>query len=541
MLTCFDQSVDLVNAYIARIGEMNSTLHMVTEIDPDALAIAADLDDARAAGNVTGPLHGVPVLIKNNIATDDRMNNTAGSFALLGATVNRDSTMARKLRQAGAIILGKSNLSQWANYRSSNTSNGWSAYGGQTYGAYIQNRTYSSLHPSPTSSIDKLVEDPSGSSSGSGVASSLGLAWASLGTETSGSILSPSQQNNLVGIKPTVGLTSRFLVIPISSHQDTIGPMARTVKDAAYLLQAIAGRDSRDNYTNAIPRPNNLPDYVAACQFNSLQGARIGIPSNVIDLYVNTSSWSPVLSAFNSMVDIIKKAGATVVDAPFTGLAEYRASSNSSIVLGADFRSGTSQRPTCSQTIPTANTPPDLEDYLSRLRTNPNRIRNLTQLRDWTQSHPQEQWSPTARDVRIWNNSLALGYGNDDIRFWTAYQANLYLGGNATLLGAIQRNKLDAIVLPTSFSAGFAAIVGAPVVTIPMGAYPANTTVRVNAFNVTTAGPNIPFGLAFLGDKFTEAKLIGMAYALEQRTRVRERVLPYTQPRVELADVVKRR
>jgi len=192
-------------------------------------------------------------------------------------------------------------------------------------------------------------------------------------------------------------------------------------------------------------------------------------------------------------------------------------------------------------TIQTANTPPDLEDYLSRLRTNPNRIRNLTQLRDWTQSHPQEQWSPTARDVRIWNNSLALGYGNDDIRFWTAYQANLYLGGNATLLGAIQRNKLDAIVLPTSFSAGFAAIVGAPVVTIPMGAYPANTTVRVNAFNVTTAGPNIPFGLAFLGDKFTEAKLIGMAYALEQRTRVRERVLPYTQPRVELADVVKRR
>lgn len=187
---------------------------------------------------------------------------------------------------------------------------------------------------------DKHVEDPSGSSAGSGVSSSLGLAWASLGTETSGSILSPSQQNNLVGIKPTVGLTSRFLVIPISEHQDTIGPMARTVKDAAYLLQAIAGRDSRDNYTSAIPHPKNMPDYVAACQFDGLKGARVGIPSNVINLYINTTQYAPVLSAFNSMVNVIKKAGGVVVDAPFTGLAEYRASGNSSIVLGADFRSG---------------------------------------------------------------------------------------------------------------------------------------------------------------------------------------------------------
>lgn len=187
-------SADLVKTYIARINEVNDTLHAVTELNPDALSIATSLDAMRRNGTILSPLHGVPILIKNNIATDDKMNNTAGSWSLLGAKVPRDSTLAAKLRKAGAVILGKTNLSQWANYRSDNTSNGWSAYGGQTYAAYYPK------------------QDPSGSSSGSGVASSLGLALAALGSETSGSILSPSDVNNLVGIKPTVGLTSRYLV-----------------------------------------------------------------------------------------------------------------------------------------------------------------------------------------------------------------------------------------------------------------------------------------------------------------------------------------
>lgn len=189
-------SVDLVKAYSARILEVNSTLHMVTEINPDALTIAANADALRKNGTVLGPLHGIPILIKNNIATDDAMNNTAGSFALLGAKQG-DSTIAAKLRNAGAVILGKTNLSQWANYRSNNSTNGWSAYGGQTEGAYYPQ------------------QDPSGSSSGSGVSSAIGLALAALGSETSGSILSPSDVSNLVGIKPTVGLTSRYLVIPV--------------------------------------------------------------------------------------------------------------------------------------------------------------------------------------------------------------------------------------------------------------------------------------------------------------------------------------
>jgi amidase len=189
-----------------RIEEVNPVLHAVTEINPDALSIASALDAERANRIVRSPLHGLPMLIKNNIATKDSMNNTAGSFSLLGAAVPRDSTVAAKLRAAGVVLLGKSNMSQWANFRSTNSSNGWSAYGGQVTGAYYPNM------------------DPSGSSSGSGVGSSIGLAMASLGTETDGSILSPSSVNNLVGIKPSVGLTSRSLVIPISSHQDTVGP-----------------------------------------------------------------------------------------------------------------------------------------------------------------------------------------------------------------------------------------------------------------------------------------------------------------------------
>lgn len=198
-------SVQLTMAYLARIAEVNPILHAVIETNPDALAIAADMDVKRAAGTVIGALHGIPILIKDNIATFDKMNTTAGSYALLGAKVPEDSTMAANLRKAGAVILGKANLSQWANYRSSNSTNGWTSRGGQTTGAYYP------------------LEDPSGSSSGSGVGTSIGLAMAALGSETSGSILSPSQRNNLVGIKPTVGLTSRYLVIPISSTQDTVG------------------------------------------------------------------------------------------------------------------------------------------------------------------------------------------------------------------------------------------------------------------------------------------------------------------------------
>ncbi|KAL9115364.1 MAG: hypothetical protein Q9227_000685 [Pyrenula ochraceoflavens] len=486
-----------VKAYVARIEEVNGTLHMVTELNPDALSIAAELDAERANGTNRGPLHGIPILIKNNIATNDLMNNTAGSYALLGAKVPRDSTIASNLRKAGAIILGKTNLSQWANFRSTNSSNGWSAYGGQTFGAYYPN------------------QDPSGSSSGSGVASSLGLALAALGTETSGSILSPSNVNNLVGIKPSVGLTSRFLVVPISEHQDTVGPMARSVKDAAYILQALAGPDPNDNYTSAIPGP--LPDYVAACNFSSLAGKRIGVPRNVIGTTTATSA--PIISAFNAALSLLSAAGATIVDnTNFTQYAAFSQSNSSTIVLDADFISDL----------------PNL--YLSKLTSNPNAITDVSTLRNFTRTFPLEDYPD--RNTATWDQSLALGFGNDSPQFAAAYAQNLFFGGPGGVTGALRNYSLDALVLPTRNSPGVPAVIGSPVVTVPLGAYPQNTTVQTSSRGLVGTGPNIPFGISFLGERFSEAELIGFAYAFEQRTKVRNTITPYILPRTELGDVV---
>lgn len=490
-------SVDLVKAYSARIMEVNSTLHMVTELNPDAMKIAKQADALRANGTILSPLHGIPILIKNNIATDDQMNNTAGSWSLVGAKVPRDATVAAKLRKAGAIILGKANLSQWANYRSDNTSNGWSAYGGQTYGAYYPK------------------QDPSGSSSGPGVASSIGLALASLGTETSGSILSPSDVNNLVGIKPTVGLTSRYLVIPISQHQDTVGPMARSVKDAAYVLQAIAGKDKYDNYTSAIPEP--LPNYVEACDYNSLAGARIGVARNVLEIWGKYTD-APVLSAFSEAVKQIEAAGATIVDANFTAFEQWQSDGNETLVLNADFLV-------------------NLATYFSELTYNPLNIEDLAEERTFTHQFPAEKWP--LRDTKVWGSALKQGWNNTSPKFWPAYQANLFYGGEGGILGALKRTNTSAVLLPTQLSPSIPALVGSPVVTVPMGFYPSNWTVTMNGFgNLVATGPNVPFGLSFMGAKFSEADLIGFAYAYEQRTMHRNDVQPCIVPNIELADVV---
>ncbi|KAI9716203.1 MAG: hypothetical protein M1828_000429 [Chrysothrix sp. TS-e1954] len=490
------------------------------------MAIAKELDMERAQGKSRGPLHGVPILIKNNIATDDKMNNTAGSFALLGAKVPRDSTIAANLRKAGVIILGKANLSQWANFRSNHTSNGWSAYGGQCKGAYFPD------------------QDPSGSSSGPGVSSSIGLALAALGSEvrspsmdtlnseqtltaaqTDGSILSPSEVNNLVGIKPTVGLTSRYLVIPISATQDTVGPMARSVKDAAYLLQTIAGPDPKDNYTLASPfLKSGQPDYVGACNFSSLGGSRFGVPRNAIELFMSDTS-GPVLQAFESSLDVIRKAGGTVVDANFTALEAFSNSAdvcllpnNETNVLGSEFITG-------------------IAEYFAELTYNPNNITSLTELRTFTEQFPAEDFPQ--RDVAIWTDALKAGFDATSIQHYEAVQADKYLGGPGGLLGALSRNNLDAMLLPTQFAPSFAAIVGAPGVSVPMGFYPPDQPIMMNSFgNLVATGPNIPFGLSFLGRRWSETSLISYAYAFEQRTMVRNKVQPYLVPNTELADVL---
>lgn len=500
-------SVDLVNAYIARIDEVNSILKVVTEINPDALTIAAELDAARASGTIHGPLHGIPILIKNNIATFDKMNNTAGSYALLGANVSEDSTVAARLRKAGAIILGKSNLSQWANYRSLNSSNGWSSHGGQVEGAYYPK------------------QDPSGSSSGSGVAASLGLAAAAIGTETDGSIISPSNFNNIVGIKPTVGLTSRYLVIPISERQDTIGPMASSVKDAAYILSAIAGQDAKDNYTSAIPFPESkIPNYVSACDFFALRGKRIGVPHNLI---VSSPEDTPLMAAFNASLDVLHSAGATIIDnITLPGFnPDLNGAWHESNVIKIDFVT-------------------NLKSYFSKLTSNPQNITSLLGMLTFTHSHPHlESWP--ARDTQSWESALDLT-ANDTLslsaELWGNYTRQQYLSGQLGITGALKNYTLDALVLPSSFVSSLPARLGSPVVSVPMGRWPADTEIQMNDFgDLVKRAPNIPFGISFFAERWSEERLIGLAYAFEQRTKVRGAVEPYIRPRTEIRDVVGRR
>lgn len=496
-------SIDLVNAYTTRILEVNATLRMVTELNPDALEIAATLDEERASGISRGPLHGIPILIKNNIATNDKMNNTAGSYVLLGAKVPSDATVAAKLRKAGAILLGKTNLSQWANYRSANSSNGWSAHGGQTEGAYYPG------------------QDPSGSSSGSGVASSLGLALGCLGTETDGSILSPSSQNNVVGIKPSVGLTSRYLVVPISEHQDTVGPMARTVKDAAAILTAIAGFDPNDNYTSAIPSNQGMPNYVEACQLNALQGKRIGVPRNYMNL-TSRPHVAPVLPVFNAALDTLREAGATIVDnITLPGYDVLAGANFETVVFQADFST-------------------NLATYLSKLVTNPYHLQTISDIHEFTRTFPIEEY--LRRDTVLWDKVIELGFGNDAPEFWSNYTAGLFYAGPLGITGALQNFSLDALVVPTAFSSYLPALLGTPVVTVPLGKYPENTPVRSNGFgDLNATAPNVPYGFSFMGDRFDEYNLIGMAYAFEQRTLVRDTVMPYIEPKTELVDIVNQR
>ncbi|PYH28967.1 putative amidase [Aspergillus neoniger CBS 115656] len=481
---CFD-SVDLVKAYTARIREIDRQFGTILELNPDALSIAKQLDRERKQGHIRGPLHGLPVLLKDMIGTKDNMQTAAGSWALVGAKVPADSTVAAKLRENGLVILGKTSMSEWANFRSVNSSNGWNARRGYTFGAYYPD------------------QDPNGSSSGSAVATDLGLSTFALGTETSGSILLPSERNNIVGIKPTVGLTSRYMVIPLSERQDTIGPLARTVKDAAVLLQVIAGPDDKDNYTLASPFAAKLPDYLAACKLSGLQGKRIGIPRNVID-YLGPAG-APIVSAFENAVTIIRAAGAAVVDnANFTAYSDFYGSLKPAIVVAADFST-------------------NIKSYLKNLGQNPNNIHSLEDIRNFTQHSALEDYP--SRDTGLWDQTIALGMNNTSPSFWSLYQQTLYYGGEGGLLGALSRDKLDAVILPTLVGFDIPAVVGTPGITVPLGAYPDGTPVEYNTRgDLIQRAPGIPFGVSFLGQKWSEEELIGMAYAFEQQTLVRNRL-----------------
>ncbi len=461
----------IVAAYLGRIERLDRSgpgVNSVIEVNPEALAIAEALDQERKENGARGPLHGIPVLIKDNIDTADRMKTTAGSLALESSKPSRDAFLVERLRAAGAVILGKTNLSEWANFRSTRSTSGWSGRGGQTKNPYALDRS------------------PSGSSSGTGAAIAASFATVGIGTETDGSVVSPSSVQGLVGIKPTVGLVSRAGIVPIAASQDTAGPMCRTVTDAAILLSAIVGKDPRDPATAAA---EGITAYADGLNSKALSGARIGV------VRIQGFGRNPGVDAvFDRAVESIKKLGATVLDpvdlewSKEIDDAEYE-------VLLYEFKDG-------------------LETYLAE-RGGP--IETLADLIAWNEAHRESEMPWFGQEIL--HAAAAKGPLSDE-----AYRKarQLCLDGARTkgVEATLAKDRLDAIVTPTngfpwlidwangdSYTGGsssIAAVAASPSITVPAGF----------AFG-------LPVGISFSGAAWSEAKLIQLAYAFEQATKAR--------------------
>ena len=468
----------LALAYLDRVEQIDRsgpTLRSIIEINPDALDIAGGLDRERAQGTVRGPLHGIPIVIKDNIDTADRMQTTAGSLALLGVPVASDAPVARKLREAGAVLLAKSNMSEWANFRSTRSSSGWSGRGRQTRNPYVLDRS------------------PGGSSSGSGVAVSANLCAAALGTETDGSIMSPCSASGLVGIKPSVGLTSRQGVIPISHSQDTVGPHARSVADAATVLSAIAESGT---------------DYRQFLDPNALRGARIGIARKFHTGYSEHTD-----RVFEHSLEVLRHCGAELVDdVEIPGHADVRASyaddvTPEGIILQYEFKA-------------------DLAAYLAGRPDSS--IRSLADLIRFNAEHAADEM-PYFRQ-ELFDKSEARGPLTDAQYVQAVETCANFARGFAALFA---EQNFDALVAPTNApawtidlfdgdrhlggSSQAAAVSGFPLITVPAG----------------FVADLLPIGLTFMGPALSESTLIKLAYAFEQANPVR-RVPRYVATTLDL-------
>lgn len=472
----------LARIYIDRIEAIDRTgptLRAVQEINPDALSIAKALDDERRTKGPRGPLHGIPLLLKDNIATADRMETTAGALALVGARPREDATVARKLREAGVVLLGKASMSEWAYFKASPSSSGWSGRGGQSRNPYALDRS------------------PCGSSSGSGIAVAANLVAVSIGTETDGSIVCPSGVNGVVGIKPTVGLTSRAGVIPISATQDTVGPFGRTVADAATVLGALTGVDPRDAATSA-SAGKFLTDYATCLDANGLRGARIGVPR---DGYFG---YSPKADrVVDQAIDVLRALGAIVVDPvaiPHFDRAALTAAEQ--IVLAYEFKAG-------------------VNAYLAEVQGA--QVRTLADVIAFNRRHAAENL-PYFGQERL-EGAQAKGDLTDP-EYLEALATCRRLGATDGFDVAMERDRLDALVAPTTTpawkidlvngdalrgsSAKSAALAGYPLLSVPAGDV-----------------QGLPVGLTFMGRAWSEPTLIRFAYAFEQATHARQ---PPTYP-----------
>ncbi|BAS87987.1 probable amidase At4g34880 [Oryza sativa Japonica Group] len=455
-------STALVRFYLDQITRLNPLLHAVIEVNPDALAQAARADDERATGRRCGPLHGVPVLLKDNIATRDRLNTTAGSFALLGSVVPRDAGVAARLRAAGAVILGKASLTEWSAYRPA--PNGWSARGGQTLNPYVRSFT------------------PCGSSSGSAVAAAANMAAVTLGTETDGSILCPASLNSVVGIKPTVGLTSRAGVVPISPRQDSVGPICRTVSDAVHVLDAIVGYDALDaEATGAASKYIPNGGYGQFLRMDGFKGKRIGIPNG---FFTQEIFEKKQLRAYQKHIQLMRKHGAMVIEnidiAKNLTEVQNVLFSNEHIAMIAEFKLS-------------------LNAYLSDLLYSP--VRSLADVIAFNKAHPVEERLKDFGQPYFIEAEKTNGIGPVE-KASIQHLNKLSADGLEKLM---RMHQLDAIVTPNDNGRVFFAVSGMPAITVPAG----------------YDSQGVPFGTCFGGLKGYEPRLIEMAYAYEQATKVR--------------------
>lgn len=467
----------LVELYVARIVEVDRVgiggtgTNAIAETNPQALEIAEGLDRERKAGKVRGPLHGIPVVLKDNIDTGDRMKTSAGSLALAQSVAAKDAYLVERLRAAGAVVLAKTNLSEWANFRSTRSTSGWSGRGGQVRNPYALDR------------------NPCGSSSGTGSGVSANLAAAGIGTETDGSILCPSSMCGLVGLKPTVGLVSRRGIIPISSTQDTAGPMCRTVADAAILLQAIAGTDLLDPATAA--SAGKVADYAKALDANGLAGARLGVVRKFF-------GWHPEIDRqMAAVLDLLRQLGAVLVDpVEIPHLGEYDQSEFE--IMLYEFKHG-------------------LNAYLAALPAAAGAPRTLAELIEWNRQHAAQSMPWFGQEIL----ELAEAKGPlTDEAYRKALETSLRLSRAEGLDAALATHKLDALVSPTMGPAYLtdwlngdhfsgsgtspSAVAGYPHITVPAG--------QVHG---------LPWGLSFMGAAWSEAKLIRFAHGFEQASRSR--------------------
>ncbi|MEP7111505.1 MAG: amidase [Ferruginibacter sp.] len=464
-------SRSITELYLNRIEQIDKKsikLNTVIELNPDALIIAENMDGERKAGRVRGPMHGIPLMIKDNISTHDKMMTTAGSLALEGNRPNADAYIVQKLREAGAVLLGKTNLSEWANFRSSRSASGWSSRGGQTRCPCILDR------------------NPSGSSSGSGSAVAANLCAVAIGTETNGSIVSPSSVNGIVGIKPTVGLVSRNGIIPISGTQDTAGPMARTVRDAAILLGIMTGTDMDDSVTS---ESNNRgqKDYTRFLDANGLNGKRIGIEKSSL------KGNEGVVELYKNAIELLKKQGATTIEIELSKPANEIWAAEFTVLL-YEFKDGVNK-------------------YLS---TSNAKVKSLKEVIAFNKQ----------------NEPAAMPYFKQDILEQSEAKGNLdskeykdalkkILGTRKIIDDLLKQHQLDAVSAATQglaccidllngdYDTGFsfsspAAMAGYPHITVPMG------TVE-----------NLPVGISFIAGKYNEPELLKIAYAYEQASKKR--------------------